>query len=297
MKKYILTALLCLISSTLSAQPAPISWSHEVRATAMPDEYEVTFTARIASPWYLYDLGPYEGGPNATTFEFSAVPGLEQVGETEQTTAPDRAFDPIFGMEVGHFTRLATFSQRVRTSSASAAQWTATVTWQVCNPETNECLAPDDHDFYLTIPASADPAVTDSSSAPSEDIFVATATGSSSFWGTILEAILWGLAAFLTPCVFPMAPLTVSFFLRGGENKARGRGLASLYGAFIVLLYTLPIAVLILATYLIGGENVTTGDGYFQLDRHPLVPERPLFRRFHALRRVVFRGVRVAPAE
>ena len=76
-------------------------------------------------------------------------------------------------------------------------------------------------------------------------------------WALIIEAVLWGFAALLTPCVFPMVPMTVSFFIKGDENKRRGRFKALMYGAFIVLLYTLPIAVIILATRLIGGEAVT----------------------------------------
>ena len=78
-----------------------------------------------------------------------------------------------------------------------------------------------------------------------------------SMWALIIEAVLWGFAALLTPCVFPMVPMTVSFFIKGDENKRRGRFKALMYGMFIVLLYTLPIAVIILATRVIGGEAVT----------------------------------------
>ena len=78
-----------------------------------------------------------------------------------------------------------------------------------------------------------------------------------SLWSAIIEAILWGFAALLTPCVFPMVPMTVSFFLKGSENKTRGRTMAALYGLCIILLYTVPIAVIILITQIIGGEAVT----------------------------------------
>ena len=84
------------------------------------------------------------------------------------------------------------------------------------------------------------------------------ASNSKSLWGVILEAIIWGFVALLTPCVFPMVPMTVSFFLKGnGGSKSRGRFLASFYGFCIVALYTLPIAVIILVTYLIGGDAIT----------------------------------------
>ena len=73
----------------------------------------------------------------------------------------------------------------------------------------------------------------------------------------LIEAILWGFAALLTPCVFPMVPMTVSFFLKGSENKARGRFRALIYGLSIVALYTLPIAAIIAVTRWVGGDVVT----------------------------------------
>jgi thiol:disulfide interchange protein DsbD len=73
----------------------------------------------------------------------------------------------------------------------------------------------------------------------------------------VLEAIIWGLAALVTPCVFPMIPMTVSFFMKGSGSAAKGRINASLYGLFIVVLYTLPIAAIIIITRLIGGGAVT----------------------------------------
>ena len=78
-----------------------------------------------------------------------------------------------------------------------------------------------------------------------------------SLWALILEAILWGLAMLLTPCVFPMVPMTVSFFLKGESTPAAGRFKALMYGLFIVLLYTVPISIIIVLTRAIGGDAVT----------------------------------------
>lgn len=78
-----------------------------------------------------------------------------------------------------------------------------------------------------------------------------------SLWGQILEAILWGFIMLLTPCVFPMVPMTVSFFLKGSDNVAAGRFKAAMYGVFIVLIYTVPIAILLLITQFFGGDAVT----------------------------------------
>ena len=78
-----------------------------------------------------------------------------------------------------------------------------------------------------------------------------------SLWALILEAILWGFAMLLTPCVFPMVPMTVSFFLKGSDNVHQGRLKAALYGLFIILLYTVPICLIIGITWIVGGSGVT----------------------------------------
>ena len=77
-------------------------------------------------------------------------------------------------------------------------------------------------------------------------------------WSSILAAIMWGFAALLTPCVFPMVPMTVSFFVKGSQSPAQGRFRATMYGVFIVALYVLPIAVMIIMSNIAGGDSVTT---------------------------------------
>ena len=84
-----------------------------------------------------------------------------------------------------------------------------------------------------------------------------TASNAGGFWALILEAILWGFAMLLTPCVFPMVPMTVSFFMKGSENPRQGRLKAFLYGLFIILLYTVPISLIIGITWIVGGSGVT----------------------------------------
>ena len=76
-------------------------------------------------------------------------------------------------------------------------------------------------------------------------------------WGSIITAILWGFAALLTPCVFPMVPMTVSFFIKGSQSPAQGRFRATMYGFFIIALYVLPIAALVIISNVAGGTNVT----------------------------------------
>lgn len=116
----------------------------------------------------------------------------------------------------------------------------------------NACHTPEDYEFDLSLKKEF-PSVVEKKEVPVSD----ESSSGGSVWALILEAVLWGLAMLLTPCVFPMVPMTVSFFLKGGDQGRSGRLKALMYGLFIVLLYTVPICLIIGITRLVGGEGVT----------------------------------------
>ena len=119
-----------------------------------------------------------------------------------------------------------------------------TIEWISCIGDA--CHSPEETDFRLELgSAAASEGTNPSETVPSE---------AGNIWALILEAILWGFAMLLTPCVFPMVPMTVSFFIKGG---AGGRFRAIMYGVFIVLLYTVPISIIIGLTRILGGAAVT----------------------------------------
>lgn len=286
LKQWIATLLLglCGMTPALAQVENPVHWSFNTSGQ------QAEMTATIDTPWHMYDIGPYEGGPNATTFTFELPAGVTLDGGVVQLDKPTRVQDEIFGMEIGYFGGKARFVQKFKVSEALAAAGKpitlrGTVEWQVCDDES--CLPPMDEEFTVTITPTA-PAVdatpvaapdttgemvldnamavtpTDTAAvaAPADSLGEASFEGlqqneSKSFWTIIIEAILWGFAALLTPCVFPMVPMTVSFFMKGSDNKAKGRMMASFYGISIVALYTLPIAAIILITYFVGGDSVT----------------------------------------
>ena len=221
------------------------------------NEYRIVIEAAIPAPYHMYDMGPYEGGPNATSITFAPAEGVEFKGGVEPLTTPHRYFDEMFQMEIGTYEGKAQFAQRVRLS-VPQAEVKATIEWMICDDKS--CMPPEDTELTIAIPAG-----TAASTAPAAEVAPAPestpaakdAAGSGSLWGLIIEAILWGFAALLTPCVFPMVPMTVSYFLKGEGGPAMGRLRAALYGLFIVLLYTVPIAAIILITRLLGGDAVT----------------------------------------
>ena len=260
----LLPVLAAMIATTVSAQS--VSWKSSVQHLD-GQTYRIVLEASIPAPWHMYDMGPYEGGPNATTITFTPGEGAVLEGGVEQLTRPERHYDKTFGMEIGTFARKAQFAQSVKLTAPQATV-KAELAWMICND--TSCLPPDDTELTITLPAGATPAVQpaetpakESAAAPetvpAAEIAPAQkdAAGGGSLWGLIIEAILWGFAALLTPCVFPMVPMTVSCFMKGSGSPARGRIRAGMYGFFIVALYTLPIAAIILITRLVGGAAVT----------------------------------------
>lgn len=145
---------------------------------------------------------------------------------------------------------------------------TGTIDYITC--EGVQCNMPEDMEFDLVLDGSASaPVAAAPSIAPAAPVLKAAAPSApktaapvdeesdGSLWGLILEAILWGFAMLLTPCVFPMVPMTISFFLKGSANPTQGRFKAIMYGLFIILLYTIPISVIIGITWIVGGSGVT----------------------------------------
>lgn len=271
----VLTLLLCLLVLTPRAQTdGPVKWSANVTGDS------VLITAITQKPWHMYDLGPYTDGPNATTFDFQLPKGVTLSGGLRELDKPVRVMDHIFGQKIGVYGERARFVQKFNNTTGAKAKVSLTVEWQVCDE--NTCQAPVDHTILFEIEpstntAAADQAAVDVLQSEQDSLTAAVdplaaslvkaeeelgveaekTVNEGSLWAVIIEAILWGFAALLTPCVFPMVPMTVSFFMKGSGSKARGRFMASIYGLSIVTLYTLPIAVIIGVTYFGGGEAVT----------------------------------------
>ena len=251
MVKKILFSLVALIIgiSAYAQMENPVSWSGKANKVD-GNIYEIVLTGDITGDWHIYDLGPYEGGPIATSVTVAGE-GVKALDKPYLLTPAHRGYDELFGMEIGTCDSGVQIAQKVEVTSAEAVAAKVTVEWQTCSA--GSCLPPTDEEVIVKLPA-ADGAVAPAEES-GEELSGSKSEGGKSIWAVILEAIAWGFVALLTPCVFPMVPMTVSFFLKSKDGK--GKLYASMYGFFIVALYTVPIAVIILLTYVLGGDAVT----------------------------------------
>ncbi|MBO4230366.1 MAG: thioredoxin family protein [Bacteroidales bacterium] len=233
--------------------------------------YELTFTASIEPGWHIYTT---DNKYNPTELELDSPAGYSPVGVLTQVTEPST----FQGDQV--FFDKAVFTQRIQLEGNEATV-KGELTWSGCNDQF--CAAPEHFEFSIPLSTGsaaqaapshatlgATPPKDNLSSAPyasrpsrvnvrGEELSSGEASGKEggSLWALIIEAILWGFAMLLTPCVFPMVPMTISFFMKQSQSPAEGRFKAFMYGLFIVLLYTVPISIIIGLTWLIGGNAVT----------------------------------------
>ena len=193
--------------------------------------YRISFTATVADGMHINGTSdPYN--PLEVIYDAPAVAESPLEGDADAAEV---------------FRGVKTFTQTVRAEGSVSG----VIRWQGCSDRDNFCGMPEELEFSLDLAGEDALAHSTTIGEPDDE------ESAGSIWGLILEAILWGFAMLLTPCVFPMVPMTVSFFLKGSENVHAGRFKAFMYGVFIVLLYTVPISVIIGLTRIIGGEAVT----------------------------------------
>lgn len=215
---------------------------------------EIIFSGTISSGWHTYGAS-HKDSPVTVEFEnvkgYSLEGGLYDLLKPEKYDGDDVFFDRI---KVGQKIRL----------TGDAGPLKGMITSSSCTD--NSCGAPEDWNFEIKLRKEADAAVaavpekaavTAEDPEISQNVTEEEQRAGGSLWALILEAVLWGFAMLLTPCVFPMVPMTISFFMKGSSTPAAGRFKAFMYGLFIVLLYTVPISLIIGATYIFGGETVT----------------------------------------
>ncbi|GAA4308266.1 thioredoxin family protein [Christiangramia aestuarii] len=225
----------------------PVQW--ETRVNELSDtEYELITTAIIEPGWHLYSQDVPENGPVPTSFTYNVdKDGVELIGETSEEEG-NEIDDPVFEMRIKYFGDRAEFIQKVSLNKPVGSIEGA-VEYMVCDDE--RCLPPTKKElnFVINDNIAAEDAKSGSDAEGSqtsddlngEDVVSAPVnTGAEekrSFWGIFIIAFLSGFAALLTPCVFPMIPMTVSFFTKQSKSRAAGIRNAIFYGISIVVIY------------------------------------------------------------
>ena len=237
-----------LIGAVSYAQPGlaeKINWKSSV-VEKEDGVYQVLFTGRIAAGYYTYTL---DDQYSATSINDLSITGGEFVGVPYEVSEPKVEADGA-----KHFYGSIVIAQDVKPTEEEA-NVSGVIFANICSDTT--CSA-EYFDFNVKVGEKsvvatpvAEAEVKETPKSGAEE------TEGKALWALVIEAILWGFAMLLTPCVFPMVPMTVSFFMKGSENQAAGRFKAAMYGLFIVLLYTVPISVIIMLTRWIGGDAVT----------------------------------------
>ncbi|MEM1336112.1 MAG: cytochrome c biogenesis protein CcdA [Bacteroidota bacterium] len=255
MRKYLINIFVLLlgVSGLLYGQSDenPAIWSHEFRELG-DGEYELIFSADIYTDWFIYSLYTAEGGSMPSEFEFEKV-GIdyELVGETVEGKTYKK-YTEVFDVEETFFKEKALFKQRIQLLNTEVTQISATLYYQICK----EVCVLKEETFMFALDGGAVATVTASIDSRSramtnalklelknKDRLQQTVLNSqdqkSNLWMLFSLGFLGGLIAILTPCVFPLIPLTVSFFTKHSGNRSKGITNALLYGFFIVLIYFL----------------------------------------------------------
>ncbi|MDE5890720.1 MAG: thiol:disulfide interchange protein, partial [Bacteroidales bacterium] len=247
MKRFFTLAMTLLLCAAGFAQEATIKWKTEVQHIE-DATYSIVFTGKIGSGYHTYGV---DNPDSPTSVEFDEPQGYSLSGSLYELSKPS----DYEGMKV-FFKEIKIAQDIVLLQDEAIIK--GEISWLSCT-ETS-CISPEFFNFSIS---TANAGSSESASVKTQEInagntSITAEEESRGFnWALIIEAILWGFAALLTPCVFPMVPMTVSFFMKGSSSPAAGRFKASMYGLFIVLLYTVPISLIILITRVVGGDAVT----------------------------------------
>jgi len=233
MRKLILYISLILFTLNVSAQIYdPVTWDFRYEKKG-EKQYELIFTASIDVNSHIYSMDIPDGGPIPTSFRFDTVPGFKLDGKAFEVTKPVEVKDEAFGFKIKTFSTKAEFRQKIKAMESSFTV-TGSVNFMACNNAT--CSPPKDVDFSIKITDNAPGTVIKSAANPINVPDVPNSNrGLLKFF---LISLLAGFAGVLTPCVFPMIPMTVAFFSQGSDNRAKSIIKALIFGISIVLIYS-----------------------------------------------------------
>lgn len=206
----------------------PVHWTYEFKSLD-EGEAELIFTANIDNNWHLYSAYLEEGGPKPTSFIFDDNESIELMGKIEEKSEVEEVFDSIFEIKVRFFSNKAVFSQKIK-FKGDINEIKGVIEYMTCDDK--QCV-PNEKEFSIII--------------GDEEQLALDKTEDESLWGFFILAISIGFLGVITPCVYPMIPMTVTFFMGGSQKKSKGRTQGIFYGVSIIFIYTV-IGLIISAT-------------------------------------------------
>lgn len=280
--KKILSLLLFFVVSSAHAQILdPVKWSFSSKKVN-DKEADLIIKADIEPGWHVYSQFIEEGGPVPTSFKFTPTRNYSLAGKVSESPKAVSAFDKNFSMQIAWHESIVTFTQRIKLNSPKTTV-VGVLEFMVCNDE--KCLPPAEVEFAIPVDlGSTAPAVTTATSASSTPTVVQSGLPDTSLtlpapiipadsglnnkgkitapaapagqqggslWGIFIAGFIGGLAAFFMPCIYPMIPLTVSFFTKKAGSRAKGIESAIIYGLSIIVIY---VALGLLVTFIFGAS-------------------------------------------
>ena len=263
LKRLLLVFLMAIVSlSTVGQQLNPAKWKYDVKSIS-GNEAELVFTVTLDENWHIYSQHTDEMGPIGLNFIFDKSADYTPVGGVSEPK-PHEEYDEMFKCTIRSFSGTVTFKQKIKINSAKDFTVKGVMSYQLCND--GSCIAPEDIDFAFNVKGAkaetiattehvqekaakdtATAVVADTVATVEETIEAAQVETSAtedttekdgrSIWFIFLTAFGMGFITLLTPCVFPMIPMTLNFFMKGGENKKKGMRQAWMFGFSIIFIY------------------------------------------------------------
>ena len=261
----------------------PVQWKTKV-VQKSATEFELVMDATIENEWHMYSQFTPENGPLPTVFDYKNAKGnFDLVGKTKESPYK-KVYNDIFEVDEYYFAKTAQFKQIIKVTNPKLKEVKVYVEYQVCKEqciqqdatftfklpeikvEDSETVLQVEKDTVNQVKNKTKEIVEDDNNLKekAKELFSTPKEEEKSLWGIFILAFLGGFAALLTPCVFPMIPMTVSFFTKQSKTKAAGIRNAFIYGISIIVIYV-GLGMIITAIFGIDSLNALSTNVWFNL--------------------------------
>lgn len=256
----------------------PVKWTSKVEKLS-ETEFNLVMEAKIDDEWHVYSQFTPENGPIPAEFKFKDAKGnFELIGKVKESPYK-KQYNDVFEVDEYYFEKKATFTQKIKVVNPKLTSIKASIDYQVCK----EVCINQDNMFTFSLPKieiaqtdlpvqNVDTASVDTAKVAKEEPTKTIASveptepkeEEKGLWTIFFLAFLGGFAALLTPCVFPMIPMTVSFFTKQSKNPAQGKRNAILYGISIIAIYVV-LGLIINAIFGADALNALSTNPWFNI--------------------------------